>query len=187
MKIQWKLPTLTSLVEPFAEVVEALELKPRSIVLEYGARSGKSTLHIARKLDTLAGDGIVFVADRKVEPLKRLDDRAVKHDLDHRIRFLRLKKQENRKVPMKTDAVDRVLVLDGDIQFQKGAAVIKELERVLKSGGLLVTGSTDQTARHPLPPEEAARQAAESLGAVGFQIIRLMRPTDSAWVISASK
>jgi ubiquinone/menaquinone biosynthesis C-methylase UbiE len=170
------------------EIIEALDLNPTSIVLEYGAGQGRYTLPIARKLDELEGDGIVFALDRTGNELEKLDIKAVDRDLDHRIRLLPLTGKPKGVLPIKSNAVDRTLTLDTDFQSHEGSAVAREMQRILKPGGVLVTGATRGTTFHEgVSPQVEAEYTAKVLGALGFQRLKLIRPKGSQWAIAAKK
>lgn len=186
MKVEWEYPTIPSFTTPQAEIIEALDLEPGSIVLEYGPEGGQFTLPIARKLDELAGDGVIFAVAKELSSLKPLDDRAVNQDLDHRIRFLPASLQSDPEIPMKSQGVDRILTVDLDFQSRASATVIEELERVLKPDGRIVAGATQGTASFDrVTPQVEAEHAAKMLGAAGFKTLRLMRPKGTAWAITA--
>jgi cyclopropane fatty-acyl-phospholipid synthase-like methyltransferase len=188
MKVEWEQPMIPSFITPQSEIINALDLEPGSIVLEYGPGGGQFTLPIARKLDELSGDGVIFAVAEELRALKALDDRAVNQDLDHRIRFLPASLESNAEIPMKNKGVDRILTVDIDFQSNQSAMVIEELERVLKPGGRIVASATKGTTSwDQVTPQEEAEHVAKMLGAAGFQTLRLMRPSGTAWAITAWK
>jgi len=149
-------------------VVAALELEPGSVVVEIGAGAGHYTIPIARTLERLGGDGLVFGVDVARSLLEQLDRAAEDSGLDLRLRTMPINGIERESLPIRDGSVDRVLSVNALHYLDDPLPGYMEVARILKPGAFALF--VDWRTPDPrLPPAAPAR--AVSITSVAIDVL----------------
>jgi ubiquinone/menaquinone biosynthesis C-methylase UbiE len=119
-------------------MLDPLQLKPESRVLEIGSGTGRDSFRIARRLNA---EGVFFVQDLSKEMVRKTRER-----LEARKEEQRLKPPINyfaataRLLPFRNGFFDAVFHFGGFNNFSEPRATLAEITRVVKKGGRVVFG-----------------------------------------------
>jgi SAM-dependent methyltransferase len=145
------------------EVVDALGLKPGSIVADIGAGTGYFAARIARRVP----EGKVFAADIEPDMVRYLAGRAGRKHLDNLVPV-----QAGTDAASLPEPADVILVVDTYHHIGNRTQYFSKLKASLRPGGRLVIIDFKPDApggphpRHRIPPEKAV----EELGAAGYTL-----------------
>jgi predicted methyltransferase len=163
-----------------AEVMDALGIKPGSVVADVGAGSGYFTLHLAHRVGP---EGKIYAEDIKANRLSEISESAKNEHLAQ-VKTILGSPDDPRLPP---EALDAILVVDAFHEMVKYDAMLQGTYRALKPGGLLgiIDGETKTGQprayyhEHHRIPEELVR---EDVTRNGFQFLRgergFERPSD---------
>jgi ubiquinone/menaquinone biosynthesis C-methylase UbiE len=104
-------------------------LKPGQVVLDYGCGVGSYTLPAA---EMVGADGLVYALDVEPLALKMAQERVARAGLSN-VKTI----QSERATGLPDDSLDVVLLYDVLHGIQDKSALLQELARVLKAGGIL--------------------------------------------------
>jgi predicted methyltransferase len=158
---KWQRPT---------EVLDALGVKPRSIVADVGAGEGYFTFHLAERVGP---QGRVYAEDIREDVLAKIRSQAAKQGL-HQVETI-LGTPSDPRLPDK--ALDAVLVVNAYHEMLEFDAMLQGMFRALKPGGLLAIidaedrlGESRKTyqSRHTLPKQFVRADTAQN----GFRFLR---------------
>src|SRR5260370_708983 len=113
-----------------AEVMDALGLKPGSVVADVGAGSGYFTFHLAHRVGP---EGKIYAEDINANRLSEINDSARNERLAQVETILG--SPDDPRLP--SEALDAVLVVDAFHEMVKYDAMLQRMYRALKRGGLL--------------------------------------------------
>lgn len=147
------------------QVLDALSLGPGSVVADVGAGEGYFTLHLAERVGPT---GKVYAEDILDEQLAKIRSAAAKRHLAQIVTI-----HGTRSDPrLPAAALDAVLIINAFHEMENFDAMLQELHRALKPGGLLaIIEAEDKMGdsrsayqkRHRLP-EEIVKQDTERNG-----------------------
>jgi predicted methyltransferase len=147
------------------EVIQALPLKPDSIVADIGAGTG----YFAVRLAHMVPKGHVYAVDTELEMVKHLAERAKSNGLKNLSAIAG--KPDDPRIP---DKADLVLLVDVYHHIDKRQAYFRKLADSLKPGGRVAI--IDFTLESPQGPPKAARVAPErvkaELKAAGYDVVQ---------------
>jgi predicted methyltransferase len=176
-----------------SDVIQALDLKPGSVVLDLGCGSGYFTLKLSRPV---GANGRVIAEDIRRLPLAFLRVRAFQRG-QHNVSVVRGDPDD----PRVQAPVNAVLIVNTYHEFANSAPILAHVKQSLASGGRLVVvdrgpqpaiTSSAQTAaeHHEISPEQVQSEILHA----GFEIVsrqdRFIEqdPTnESWWLIIAQK
>jgi ubiquinone/menaquinone biosynthesis C-methylase UbiE len=122
--------------------MDALGIKPGSVVADVGCGDGYFTLHLASRVGP---QGKVYGEDIDYKGLSKINHRAYKEHLSQ-IELI-LGSAEDPRLP--SGALDAILVVEAYHEMDKHDAMLQGMSRALKPGGLL--GIIDRNARPRRP------------------------------------
>jgi ubiquinone/menaquinone biosynthesis C-methylase UbiE len=120
---------LRDLVKPRSNVLAEAGLKPGDRVLDFGCGPGS---YIVPTANIVGADGEIIALDVNRLAVKMVEDLAFEHHLKN-VRTVR----SGLKTGLPDDSVDVVFLYDVYHGLSKPEAVLEELARVLKPGGIL--------------------------------------------------
>lgn len=157
----WQRPT---------EVMDALDVKPGSVVGDVGCGSGYFTFHLAARV---GAQGKVYAVDIKTDELAKIRSRAAKEGLAQIETILGAPDDPH----LPAEALDTLLVVNAYHEMRDYDAMLQGFYRALKPGGLL--GIIENVAKTGVPrsayyerhvlPEELVR---EDVARNGFHFLR---------------
>ena len=152
------------------QVMDALGIKPGSVVADIGCGDGYFTFHLASRVGP---QGKVYAEDIDYKVLSKINARAYKEHLSQ-IELI-LGSAEDPRLP--SAALDAILVVEAYHEMKKYDAMLQGMNRALKPGGWL--GIIDRNAKRRRPrstyqdqhriPKELVREDATRNG---FQFLR---------------
>ncbi len=163
-----------------AEVMDALGLKPGSVVADVGCGEGYFTFHLASRVGP---EGKVYAVDTNYKALNKIRSRARNEQLEQIEPVLG--SPEDPHLP--AEMLDAILVVDAFHEMQQYDAMLQGMYRALKPEGLL--GIIDRAAepgkprstyfdKHRIPLELVREDVTRN----GFQFLRnergFMTPND---------
>jgi len=153
-----------------AEVMDALGIKPGSVVADVGCGDGYFTFHLASRVGP---QGKVYAEDIDYKVLSKINGRASKEPLSQ-IELI-LGSAEDPRLP--AEMLDAILVVDAFHEMEQHDAMLQGMNRALKPGGWL--GIIDRNARsrrarntyqnqHRIPKNLVCQDATRN----GFRLLR---------------
>jgi cyclopropane fatty-acyl-phospholipid synthase-like methyltransferase len=148
-----------------SEVVDALDLKPDSIVADIGAGTGYFAVRIARRVP----QGQVFAADVEPGMVRYLGERAARERLAGIVPVQAGADAANLPQP-----VDLILVVDTYHHIGNRTDYFAKLQSSLRPGGRLVIIDFKMDAPDGPPPAHRipADKVEQELGAVGYSLVQ---------------
>ncbi|UYZ15169.1 class I SAM-dependent methyltransferase [Brevibacillus sp. WF146] len=166
---------------PPEKILATLEIRANDIVLDLGAGTGYFTLPAARLTS-----GKVYALDVEPKMLEVLEQRVKEQQFNH----VELVEGKIEDIPMENNQVDRIIasfVLHEVDPLSKG---IREIRRVLKSGGrcLCIEWKKKPTEQGPpLAHRIHSDDMKKAFEENGFQIVHFAYPTEAHYIIVAQK
>jgi predicted methyltransferase len=147
------------------EVIQALALKPDTVVADIGAGTG----YFAVRLAHMVPKGRVYAIDTELDMVKYLAERAQRNGLKNLSAIAG--KPDDPRIPEKADLM---LLVDVYHHIDKREAYFRKLADSLKPGGRVAI--IDFTLESPQGPPKAARVAPErvkaELKAAGYEVVQ---------------
>jgi predicted methyltransferase len=112
------------------EVMDALGLRPGSVVADVGSGSGYFTFHLAARV---GAQGKVYAEDIRDEELARIRERVAKEGLSQ----VEVVLGSDSDPHLPAGALDAVLVMNAYHEMRQYDAMLQAMHRALKPGGLL--------------------------------------------------
>lgn len=153
-----------------AEVMDALGVKPGSVVADVGCGDGYFTFHLASRVGP---GGKVYAEDVDIKVLGKVSARAFKEGVTQIEAVEGVKDDPG----LPDGALDAVLVVDAYHEMEKFDAMLAAIYRALKPGGELGIidrktepgqPRTSYLEHHRIPPELVREDAARN----GFELLR---------------
>jgi ubiquinone/menaquinone biosynthesis C-methylase UbiE len=153
-------------------VIEALQIDPDDVVIDLNSGTDRFALDMARRIDRLEGDGMVFALDHDDQMVDLLRDRISSAGSDLPVSALPLSHYRTDLLPFYGDTADRVLAVNHLASGGRRELALSEIYRVLRPGGLamLVRWWPDGVLR-PSRIDELRRdfdELDERMAAAGF-------------------
>jgi len=151
----YRAPFLEEPEMPFVQpILDELGIRVNDVIVELGAGKGLFTLPIARRLDTLAGRGVVFVCDYSESLLESLEQKVIADRVDEHVRPICLDKVKPKTLPFKDEQVDIVLAVNF-LQYMEGPVpYLQEVFRILAPcGNLLIVDWQNKSNKRLLKSE----------------------------------
>jgi ubiquinone/menaquinone biosynthesis C-methylase UbiE len=117
-------------------VVDALQIKPDDVVIDLNSGTDRFALGMAKRIDRLQGDGIVFALDHDDQMVKLLRDRISSADGDLPVSALPLSHYRTDLLPFYGETADRVLAVNHLASGGRRERALEEIYRVLRPGGM---------------------------------------------------
>jgi ubiquinone/menaquinone biosynthesis C-methylase UbiE len=177
---------------PVSGLVEALLLKPDSVVVEFGAGQGRYTLPIAKKFWKSSGNGLIFAFDYSEAMIKTLDDAAAILGVDDYIRSWPLEQmKEPDTLPVNDGKVDRVLAVNSAQYLEDPIPMLTEFARVLRPGGFALIADWSRPFGKPIEEgrdeESSAQEMVRKMRKVGFGTCAQINIDGYDWAVRAVK
>lgn len=150
------------------EILDALHLKPTSIVADIGAGTGYFSVRIARRIP----DGKIFAADIEPDMVSYLGERARREHLINIVPVLATAGAANLPEP-----VDVVLVVDTYHHIGDRPRYFAKLKSSLRPGGWLaiVDFKADSPSGPPVQYRISPEQITEELNAAGYSLMETLQ------------
>ena len=149
--------------------VEAFGIKPRAIVADFGAGSGRYTCEVAH---ILQGEGMVYAIDVQQDLLRRIQNEAHRKSLPN-IQTIWGDISRHEGTRLAPSSVDTIIMSNVLFQLQHPQGTFLEARRILERDGTLIVidwsdsyRSLGPTKIHVFDQERAAEFAAAS----GFRV-----------------
>jgi ubiquinone/menaquinone biosynthesis C-methylase UbiE len=176
---------------PPNRLVEALQLKPDTTVLDIGVGSGFFALPIAEALKNLKGSGTVIGLDVEPRMLKEFASRAEKAGLQEEVRTVDASESNGSRLHLEPDSVDIAFAAFLYHELDDPEDYLKQVKNTLRPGGrfLVVDWLPDQhldfgpPADHRVPPDEITA----AMNATGFADVRPLSVYDGFCVIEGRR
>ena len=176
---------------PTADLIDALDLSPDDVVLDFGSGSGRFTLSIAERLETMEGMGLVIACDFSRTLVKRLSAFAEARGLNRRARSICLNDLRPFSLPVARAQVDYVLAVNSLHYLDRPLPYLCEVSRVLKpTGELVIADWRDRQARDTLDPSIGIvkpRQLDLLLRDAALNAMGTIEVNGYSWVVRAVK
>jgi SAM-dependent methyltransferase len=178
---------------PVEDVIDALRLKPDSVVVEVGSGQGHFTLPIARELAESGERGVIFAFDYSEEMIDRLDAAATEVGVDSRVRSWPLTRMEEPDtLPIQDAKVDRLLAVNSSHYLEDPLPIYRELARVLKPDGQLLVadwkrGPAASMDHGASPGRSGPELVVADLSKAGFGTHEIVDLDGYSWAIRATK
>lgn len=166
-----------------AEILNKIEIKPGSIVADFGCGSGYFTLELAKKVGP---EGKVYALDILPTALESVRSLAKIYNLNNiETRWTNLEKTST----LEKESCDLILISNLFFQIEKSywPAIIKEVEKVLKKEGQVLI--IDWSKETPLgPPKDQRIEPQEILKLMeNFHLINKWLVSETHWAILLQK
>lgn len=150
------------------EILDALHLKPTSIVADIGAGTGYFSVRIARRIP----DGKIFAADIESDMVSYLGERARREHLINIVPVLATAGAANLPEP-----VDVVLIVDTYHHIGNRPQYFAKLKSSLRPGGWLaiVDFKADSPSGPPAQYRISPEQITEELNAAGYSLMETLQ------------
>lgn len=150
------------------EILDALHLKPTSIVADIGAGTGYFSVRIARRIP----DGKIFAADIEPDMVSYLGERARREHLINIVPVLATAGAANLPEP-----VDVVLIVDTYHHIGNRPQYFAKLKSSLRPGGWLaiVDFKADSPSGPPAQYRISPEQITEELNAAGYSLMQTLQ------------
>jgi SAM-dependent methyltransferase len=163
--------------QPLPPLLEVLDLKPDSNVLDLGAGIGYFTLPIAQRLLELQGSGCVFALDIEPRMLDQIRQKAEAQGLMSKIKLLGLSPRHPEDLPLTDESVHRALLVNLYHELARPLATLQSVRRTLSPEGLLLLVDWDPNGRNdfgpPLDHRVSHEEVQRILGEAGFDSRRI--------------
>lgn len=144
-------------------ILDELAIRMDDVIVELGAGGGHLTLPIARQLETLAGQGIVFACDFSKALIESLGRKAIAERVDERVRAVCLDEVKPRTLPFEDERVDIVLAVNFLQYLADPVPYLKEVARVLTPCGNLVIADWQKRSKRSSAEPAAKRITPDDL------------------------
>jgi len=114
------------------EILKTLVIKPTIIACDFGCGAGGWTLPLAKMLPS----GMVYAVDILEEPLSFLKANAARQNISN-IKTILSDIEKGVKI-INNDEVDLVLIINTLFQTDNNELILKEADRILKKGGMIL-------------------------------------------------
>jgi len=150
------------------EILDALHLKPTSIVADIGAGTGYFSVRIAKRIP----DGKIFAADIEPDMVSYLGERAHREHLTNLVPVLATAGAANLPEP-----VDVVLVVDTYHHIGNRPQYFAKLKSSLRPGGWLaiVDFKADSPSGPPAQYRISPEKITEELNAAGYSLLETLQ------------
>jgi len=169
----------TFLNQPPEKVMDAAGIMPGMIIGEVGARHGRFTMHLARRVGP---KGRILANDIDLEALEYLRERCQRSGIGN----VEIIHGEVDEPHFPEGALDMVFMVWTYHVFEKPIAMLKKLVPALKSGGTMVLVEPDAKRGpggpdHGISPERMRKDAAQA----GLEVVRIedFLPQDLIFVL----